>query len=241
MDSAAYLDVFTDRAAALLESAHTDLGASVPSCPDWTVADLVTHVGTVWGWAAGIVRTGAQPDRPSVPEAPEGAELVAWATEQAGHLGAALKGADPDSDCWTFGLPRSRLFWFRRQALETAVHAWDAQQASGRSEPIASEVAADGIDEFLAVMLPRRLRDRPDSWTGQSLHLHRTDREGEWMIRLGPGDELSTETTHGKGDVALRGTASSLYLWCLNRAPLADFEVFGDPEVANRWTAEISF
>jgi len=48
----------------------------------------------------------------------------------------ALKGADPDSNCWTFGLPRSRLFWFRRQALETAVHAWDVQHATANPIPL---------------------------------------------------------------------------------------------------------
>jgi hypothetical protein len=90
-------------------------------------------------------------------------------------------------------------------------------------------------------MLPRQIQRQPDYWTGQSLHLHRTDGDGEWMIRLGPGAALSTERMHGKGDVALRGPASSLYLWCLNRLPSTDFELFGDRDVVDRWTAEISF
>ncbi len=199
------------------------------------------HVGGVWGWAAGVVRTGTQSEFPSLPAGDEGDAVVEWAQEQSNQLVAALKNADPDANCWTFGLPRSKLFWFRRQALETAVHAWDAQLAVGQPEPIVSDVATDGIDEFLAVMLPRRLRDHADSWTGQSLHLHRTDGDGEWMIRLGPGAEISAENAHGKGDVALRGTASSLYLWCLNRVPLTEFEVFGDRDIANRWTTDISF
>ncbi|HEY3842503.1 MAG TPA: maleylpyruvate isomerase family mycothiol-dependent enzyme [Acidimicrobiales bacterium] len=241
MESVAYLEVVRDRSAALLEAAQTDLGASVPSCPGWTVTDLLTHVGGIWGWAAAIVRTGDRADLPSFTAGQDGPALVAWAAEQASQLVSALENANPDSDCWTFGLPRSNRFWLRRQALETAVHAWDAQQATARQEPIGSDVAADGIGEYLALTLPRRFRDHPDSWKGESLHLHRTDGEGEWMITLGPGAELSTENTHAKGDVALRGTASSLYLWCLNRVPLTDVEVFGDRDVALRWTAEISF
>jgi hypothetical protein len=152
-----------------------------------------------------------------------------------------LNVAEPDSNCWTFGLPRTRLFWFRRQALETAVHAWDGRGAVGHPEPIDPELACDGIDEFLAVMLPRQLQRHPNSWTGQSLHLHRADGNGEWMVRLGPGTTVSAQPTHDKGDVALRGSASSLYLWCVNRLPSADLEVFGDRTVADRWTSEIAF
>jgi uncharacterized protein (TIGR03083 family) len=222
----------------LLDASRADLGADLPSCPGWTTADLVTHVGGVWGWAAATVRSGSRADFPAVPA---GADLIGWAGENVSQLLDALEGADPHTDCWTFGMPRSRLFWFRRQALETAVHAWDAQRAFGEPEPIGSEVACDGIDEFLEVMLPRVVRQHPEAWTGQSLHLHRTDGDGEWMVRLGPGATASAERTHGKGDVALRGSASSLYLWSVNRIPSADLEVFGDRAVAERWASDIAF
>ena len=241
MNPDGYLDVFRDRSIALLTSAQANLEVPVPSCPGWTVAELITHVGTTWGWAAAIVRTGARDDLPSSPDDPGSTEVLEWAAEQSRQLSDALKGADPDSDCWTFGLPRSRLFWFRRQALETAIHAWDVQHATGQPDPIDPDLASDGIDEFVAVMLPRHIQRQPDNWTGQSLHLHRTDGDGEWMIRLGPGASLSTERTHGHGDVALRGPVSSLYLWCLNRLPSTDLELVGDGAIAERWTAEVSF
>jgi uncharacterized protein (TIGR03083 family) len=241
MDSTGYLQAIRDRSDALLESAGTDLDAGVTSCPGWDVADLVTHVGRTWGWAAAIVRTGSRDDLPSPAEGIGGAELLEWAGEQARQLADALEGADPESDCWTFGLPRSRLFWFRRQALETAVHAWDAQHATGTADPIEPDLATDGIDEFLAVMLPRQMSRAPEAWTGQSLHLHRTDGDGEWMIRLGPGESLTAERAHSKADVAVRGPVSSLYLWCLNRLPAGDLEVLGDAAVADQWTQTVSF
>ena len=152
-----------------------------------------------------------------------------------------LEQADPAANCWTFGLPRTPVFWIRRQALETAVHAWDGTGAVGTPAPIDGALASDGIDEFLSVMVARQVKQRPDIWTGQSFHLHRTDGEGEWMVRLGPDGELSSEHAHGKGDVALRGPASSLYLWSLNRLPADDLELFGDPAVAALWTTEIAF
>lgn len=240
MEAAEYLDALRDRTTALLVSARTSLDAPVPSCPGWTVADLIAHIGGTWGWAAAIVNTGARASFPAVPDGLTSAGIIGWAEEQARQVIEALGAADPDSDCWTFGLPRSRLFWFRRQALETAVHAWDAQRGVGNAEPINPELASDGIDEFLAVMLPRQVQQHPNGWTGQSIHLHRTDGAGEWMVRLGPGS-VSTERVHDKSDVALRGPASSIYLWCVGRLSPTDLEVFGDPAVADRWTAKIAF
>lgn len=241
MEATEYLDVLRDRSTALLASARTDLEAPVPSCPGWTVALLVSHIGRVWGWAATIVRTGAGADFPALPEGLGGAELIGWSEEQVRQLLDALAAADPESSCWTFGPPQSARFWFRRQALETVVHCWDAQEAFGHPDPIDPDLASDGVDEFLAVMLPGRIQRQPDAWSGQSLHLHRTDGDGEWMVRLGPGAAVSTEQAHGGADVALRGPASSLYLWCLSRVPSSDLEVFGDRALADRWTAEITF
>jgi uncharacterized protein (TIGR03083 family) len=204
------------------------------------VADLVAHIGGVWGWAAAVVGTGVRADFPAVPEGSGADELAVWAEQQAGLVLDALEKADPGSSCWTFGLPRSRLFWFRRQALETAVHAWDAQQAVAHPEPLEPELASDGIEEFVTLMLPRHLKQHPGGWTGQSLHLHSTDGKVEWVVMLGPDSAVSVEHVHRKADVALQGAASSLYLWCLNRMPLAELTVFGDRAVADQWTTQIA-
>jgi len=241
MEVTEYLDVLRNSSAALLASARTDLGAPVPSCPGWSVELLVSHIGRVWSWAATIVGTGAGADFPAIPEGLVGAELIGWSEQQVRQLLDALAAADPGAGCWTFGPPPTALFWFRRQALETVVHAWDVQQAVGPPDPIDPDVASDGVDEFLTVMLPGRFQRQPDAWSGQSLHLHRTDGDGEWLVRLGPGTSVSVEHAHGRGDVALRGPASSLYLWCLSRVPSSDLEVSGDRAVADRWTSEIAF
>ena len=204
------------------------------------MAQLVAHLGRVWGWAARVVDTGSRADHPE-PEGVAEDELVGWAGGQARALIGVLEVADPDSSCWTFGEPRNRLFWSRRQALETAVHAWDAQLAVNDPEPLGSDLSVNGIDEFLDVMLPRSMGRHPGTWTGQSLHLHCTDGDGEWMVRLGPDSTVTAERAHGKADVALHGPAPTLYLWCLNRASSSDLTVFGDSSVVDRWRSEISF
>ena len=241
METADYIEAVRNRSAAFLAAARTDIDAPVAHCPNWTLTDLTTHVGGVWGWAAATITTGARATFPSPPEGARGSGLIEWAEEQGQELQMALSTADPDANCWTFGLPRSRRFWFRRQALETAVHAWDAENAVGEPTSLEAGLASDGIDEFLTVMLPRFMERQAGEWDGESVHLHRTDGEGEWMVQLGPDGKVSSEQAHGKGDVALRGPASSLYLWCLNRMPADELEVFGDRSVADRWTSGITF
>ena len=184
---------------------------------------------------AGVRANGPEPEGLKVDD------LIGWAKDQIGALIGVLEDADPDSNCWTFGEPRNRLFWYRRQALETVVHAWDAQFAVNTPESLDSDLCVDGIDEFLTAMLPRQIARHPGNWTGESVHLHRTDGEAEWMVRLGPDAAVAAEHAHGKADLAVRGPASALYLWCLNRGPLKELEVFGDRSVSERWRSEIAF
>jgi uncharacterized protein (TIGR03083 family) len=242
VEPATHLEVLSEQAEALLEAASDAMGVPVPTCPDWTVADLVVHMGLVWGWAAEIVATKARADGGEAPRDRSDQAIHSWAKGQVAHLLDALGAAEPDADCWTFGPPRSVRFWFRRQALETVLHSSDTQGAVGRPSRIDPEVAADGVDEHLSVMVPRSVRLRPELWAGQTVHLHRTDGDGEWVVRLGPNGEVATERSHSKADFALRGTAEALWLWCTNRAAVGELgtEAFGDTEVADRWRTEMA-
>jgi hypothetical protein len=71
---------------------------------------------------------------------------------------------------------------------------------------------------------------------GQTLHLHATDADGEWMITLDP-DGYTWEHGHGKGTVAVRGRAADLLLLLYGRtAPTEDtFQVFGDTALLAHW------
>ncbi|MGH9075168.1 MAG: maleylpyruvate isomerase family mycothiol-dependent enzyme [Acidimicrobiales bacterium] len=259
MEPAEHVAVVRSSAGALLEAASGAMGRPVRSCPDWDVAELVRHVGSVWGFAADVVRTGERAERPQAPSGVPPAALLAWAGQRVDDLAEVLErlaAADPDGPCWTFAGPATRRFWARRQAMETALHAWDVAEAAGRPEPIEARVAADGVDELLTVILPRSLGRQPGSWSGQSVHLHRTDGDGsgggaggdggagEWLVRLGPAGAVAVERGHAKGDVAVRGPASSLYLWCSGRvraAELPELDVVGDRSLAERWSGEIRF
>ena len=69
---------------------------------------------------------------------------------------------------------------------------------------------------------------------GETFHFHRTDGDGEWLVRLTPaGPEI--EHAHAKGDLAVRGGASDLLLVLRNRGGLDRVEVFGDAALLDRW------
>jgi hypothetical protein len=47
-------------------------------------------------------------------------------------------------------------------------------------------LAADGVGELLEVFLAPHSDGEPVGGRGESLHLHATDTEGEWRVRLLP-------------------------------------------------------
>ena len=246
MEPAEHLKALRSGADAFLDAAAGALDRPVRSCPGWAMGDLVAHVGTAWGWAAAMLRTGARAERPEAPGADPADALLGWTRQRADEVIDAvdrLGVAEPDHDCWTFGLPRTRRFWVRRMAQETVLHAWDAQDAAGHPVPIDGEVAADGVDEYLTVLLGRCLQRNPGTWSGETVHLHRTDGDGEWLVRLDAGAAEVTRG-HAKGDAAIRGPASSLFLWCTGRGKAGDLDgldVVGDASVVERWSEDIVF
>lgn len=143
----------------------------------------------------------------------------------------------PEEPVWTWWpADQTAGFWQRRMAHETAVHRWDAQVAHNFTEPIESNLAADGIDETFDVMLPRRRGAVPDVplGAGESFHFHRTDGPGEWLVRFEPdGPVVSRE--HAKADVAVRGPASDLVLFLWHRIPAARLDVVGDATRLERY------
>jgi uncharacterized protein (TIGR03083 family) len=242
MDPASLLSTLASEGASLADAANGHLERPVPACPEWDVAQLVTHAGGVYGWARQAVTARGERIGPrGAPDAPEGAAgLLEWYRAQLAQLVDALS-VDPETPAWTFlpTAPDTVGWWLRRQALETAVHRWDAQAAAGLAPaPIPAELAAEGIDETIADFVPRFLSSGPVAELTGTLHLHATDTPGEWWLDF-RADGLVTRREHAKADTALRGPASGLYLWLWNRQTPeeAGLEVFGRPETVAAWRA----
>lgn len=223
-----YLAAIRSNATALVDASQAaGLDASVPSCPDWTVADLLLHVGRVHRWAAGSSVRSPEDGFWSGDdiEIPEPAHRAEWVRAGADELLVALS-RPADEPAWTFVPPPTVAFWQRRQAHETTMHRVDAQLAARALQPVDPALAVDGIDELLW-LLPRRPWAEPITGNGETVHLHCTDTEGEWFVELLP-EGMAVERVHAKGDLAIRGTASDLLLWCSGRGPVEPLDVFGD-------------
>ena len=244
------ITVSTATLAGLVDGA--DLASPVPSCPEWTLRQLATHVGRGQRWAAQIVNTrsayaiafrevpgGRIPDDP--------AEHAGWLRAGADRLVTAL-GEAGEVPVWAFGEQQPAGFWARRMTHETTVHAVDAQltAAPGNGRPaIAADVAADGIDEWLTV-LAGPADGEPDLRAaglavGESLHVHASDvpeGTGEWVVRHDPAG-ITVRHAHEKATLALRGGASDLLLVLLRRLPPDGqaVQVHGDPDLLHRWLA----
>jgi uncharacterized protein (TIGR03083 family) len=241
MNSAAALSSLSADLERLQKLALGDLTAAVPSCPGWDLAKLIGHVGKIHRMALAVISTGAlEPAHPSTLEpAPSDADgLRAYFADSAARLLHDLKTTSPDAPSWNFlGTPQVASFWTRRMAHEHAIHRYDAEHASGDTRPIPSDVSIDGIDEYFLIANIRVLPKKPDFSLGGSLHLHATDAEGEWMLTSTTTDigaNINVEHGHGKGDAAVRGTASDLLLGLWGRIDLQDtsrFEHFGDSTV----------
>jgi uncharacterized protein (TIGR03083 family) len=229
---------FTDHVAALRAAADrlcaaaaaAGLDAPVPTCPGWTVRELLAHQGMVHRWATAHVTDDSDGQRET--DAVEAVGLtepdpVAWLREGADTLATALESAPADLQALVFlkDPPAPREFWARRQCHETTVHEVDALAAQLGRMPSAPEtavgtgLAVDGIDELVTGFLTRgkaRLRSEPPL----RIALRPSDSDSAWLLEVGLEPVVTTRHTAAsapEADVTLGGTAAQLYLGLWNR------------------------
>jgi hypothetical protein len=125
-------------------------------------------------------------------------------------------------------------------AQETAVHRWDAQDAAGGALPIDHDIAADGIDEFMAWFL-----DEDELAEGaETVGLIATDTGDSWIARVAHG-ELTVRTADratslGPVEAKARGSVSDLLLLLWRRVRLDSLDVSGDPAALARFLRRAS-
>jgi len=215
------------------------LAEPVPSCPGWTVHDLVLHLGGVQRWAArAIVAADPSAGPPSVDDAQpltDEGELRAWFNAGTQQLITALSDAAPNDPAWhPFSAPRTAYVWARRQAHEVAIHRWDLARAVNATATMDREEAADYVAEYFDVIAPRIVaRDG------------RHAPEGTMAVDLADADVSFTVKSDGQtiarvsGDEAvaehvLAGDAEEVLLALWGRQPI---DPRTDSEVVRQWLA----
>jgi len=243
-----YSQALIDQTALLAEHAGgVPVDASVPTCPEWTLRELVEHIGQTQQFVASIVE-----DRVSDPSqlstsfsaAPADRDAWgAWLTEGASRLTGAFADAGIDAPVWNpSGDSRSGAqFWLRRVFAETIIHRADAAATADVAYDVDAELAADVITDQLdmltspgwAAMVPESAEALRGN--GRTLHLHAGD-AGDWFIERGP-DGATWRHGDGDADATVSGPAATLMLVLTRRLPIADagLQVSGDPDLFTHW------
>lgn len=234
MDIETYLkaiEIFSNRMFYVAEGKDSE---AIKECPDWSVNDLMAHVGTVYGWVTSIIESRSL-ERPTTPfPTPPENNQREWAMNRLSTLLKIVRESDPMTPVWTFGKDKNVGFFIRRMTHETLIHMRDAESVIDEFIEVDGDVACDGIDEYIDGALQHSMNpNREFRYPDGSIHLHRTDGEGEWLIEPS-GSKIVISRQHAKGDVAVRGSAISLLLYLWGRDP-DDLEIFGEAELAQAW------
>jgi len=212
----------------LAEVASGGLADDVPSCPGWTVRDLVSHVAEVYEHKIACTLLQQAPD-PWPPEWPADRDPVEWLSDAHGRLLEMFDRSEPTTPSATWWPPDQTVgFWARRMAHETAVHRADAELAAGTPTPIDADLATDGVDEILHIMLAGDWSEAPeDAAKGQRTAVSTGGRT--WNVEL---SREAVTVTEGDGahDAAVEGDPSDVVLWLWGRA--------GDDRVTRSGDAE---
>ncbi|HEX4216588.1 MAG TPA: maleylpyruvate isomerase family mycothiol-dependent enzyme [Candidatus Dormibacteraeota bacterium] len=237
------LDLIEDRSAAFREAASRAAPETrVPGCPDWSLRDLIAHLGEVQRFWGAVVAAGPASVPPSEErldtEAPK-TGVIEWSAASTGQLLGALRAGGEGRGCWTWWAgteaPANAGAVARHQVQEVAVHARDAEEAAGRPRPLPEAIAMDGVDEFLTVLL-----EASGAWPHPPAKvLLRAGDEAAWLVELGERGSVARPTDGGvagspAADVTLTGSASDLVLVLYGRLPLETVSVGGDEELARR-------
>jgi uncharacterized protein (TIGR03083 family) len=242
--------------AAGYEAVSSEAAPAVPSCPGWVVTDLILHLGVVHRLVARIIAERMQqpPERGDrrwlglaeefrgwLPPAraprrsPVPAGLLGWFHDGAAELQERFGTTAPGERVWTWSADHTVGFWQRMQAIEAAVHRWDAENAVGVARPLDAALAADAIGQTFEVMAPfRRAVGKAALGQGERFLFQRTDGPGRWAVQF-DGDAVLLGTPDGHYDIQISGPVSDLALFLWQREVPGKLDIQGDTSFLSRY------
>jgi uncharacterized protein (TIGR03083 family) len=254
-----YLDHFRRNRAAILAAAARGLDPPIKGCPGWDVAGLTAHMGRVYTFWLKWVRERPRGfsrdafkeiaadrdarlpnytawDAAGFPKESRPDGIVPFARQAGDELDAALVDLHPEETVWTFVPSRQTgAFVFRRLAMETTIHRWDAEDAHGIAQPIDDTLARDGIDEILMMFREDpAYEDNKDRRHGQKILLREDPGPFRWLVSFDQSG-ITTAPDDGPADVTIAGTASDLWLFIMGRRSPEEMHIEGDTALAASW------
>jgi uncharacterized protein (TIGR03083 family) len=229
----------------------TEPATPVVSCPGWTAADLLFHLGGVQHWWSQVVTQRpadptegyAEPERPATYD-----RLLAFFDESSDRLAGALAGADPADECWSWSADHSIGFVLRRQAHEALIHRLDAELAAGTPTALDPALAADGVHECLDLMYGGMPPWGSFAPLPHHVEFAITDLDTSVWVQLGVFSGTSPDGVERAGDpdlhvvpapgveadAVISGTAADLDAWLWHRGDDSGIHVTGDKDVYAR-------
>lgn len=243
METARYLACLQHDAARLRSTAEGHLDLKVPSCPDWTVGDLLTHVATVYQHKVQCIRLLEFP-HPWPPDF-SGEDPVALFDRSLGQLLTELDRHPSEAPAKTWYHPDQSVgFWVRRMAQETVIHRVDGELAVGEVTAIPVDLALDGIDEVLGIFLGWSSVDAVqhegrESWplladAGGEVVVVRADHEHAWSVRPTPDGVQVSVGASEEPAATLSGDPVDLLLWLWRRGGIDRLSATGDQRQIER-------
>lgn len=244
MDFSRYLEWIRADGERLAAVADLGMDVDVPSCPGWTVADLVAHTGVVHRHKVQIVGEGWRDGQPA-PVDPPAAGVLDWYRGGLDELLDTLAAHDPAEPVATwYPDDQSVGFWYRRMACETVVHRIDAELAHGVVTPIPADLAADAVDEILVVFMTGYPEWADVERTNRTLRLDAADTGASWTLRFATFSGTSPRTgTHYDAEPTFEliddpepattadGAAEDLLLFLWGRRSAEGLTVAGDRSI----------
>lgn len=229
MENVSFLECLAADYERIRAVAPGNLDRQVPTCPEWTVADLLQHVGKVYLHKAAIMRDGAEPS-PWPPPGLGDEEPVALLDRAYAEITEEFNRRDPGDFSQTWYDPDQTVgFWIRRMAQETVIHRIDAELAADTPvAPIPDDLAIDGIDELLKTFVAYDVTKWPEDHAetlaespGRSYTI-KTDGV-QWLVETAPatftvsGGPAMTPATDTISDTTITGPPTALLRWAWNR------------------------
>lgn len=260
LEPARYLD-HLHRESARFRAVLTDADPQtrVPSCPEWTVVDLLRHLTEVQHfWARNVNHRPAAPDAEKgwgePPHQQDLPGMLAYFDDISDVLASSLASADPTESAWTWSDDQTVGFVLRRQTHEALIHRLDAELATGQVTTLDPLLATDGVHEALDVMFGEQPSWGTFTPTDDHVCVHVRDTDTQIWVQLGhfagtdPDDGTVHDSPHlcvvaapdGEAALVLEGEAGDLDAWLWHRADASRLEWAGDHAVRQRLTSVVS-